>query len=64
MIKGSISLEDAQLVHSFASDMEHLLPANFTQQLERARTVKRIAYFSMADIRQKIRSERAKHSFE
>lgn len=62
MTKGTISLEDARIVHDFAHNIEYALPASYTKLKEAARTVQRISYLSMADARQKARAERARHA--
>ena len=64
MAKGSITLDDARLVHEFAIHMQPMLrDRDATKQCETAKTVERIAYCCIAEARQNARAERARQPF-
>ena len=59
MNKGSISLEDARLVHEFALHVQPMLRSHdCSKLLEAAQTCVRIAYCALTEARQNARAER------
>ena len=63
MAKGSITLDDARLIHEFALHMQPILRTDYHKQCETAKTVERIAYCCIAEARQNARAERARQPF-
>jgi hypothetical protein len=56
MPKGSITLEDARLVHEFAQHVQPILRhGDCIKLLEQAKTVTRISYCAIAEARQNAR---------
>ena len=67
MIKGSMTLDDAQIVHDFARDVQPILHYYSQERFVKlAKTCVRISYCTMADARAKARAERARaqHNFD
>lgn len=65
MSKGSITLEDARIIHDFAQHMQPMLrERDATKLLETAKTVGRIAYCAIAEARMNARAERARYNFQ
>jgi hypothetical protein len=64
MIKGTMSIEDAQLVGEFAQAVQPILrQRDYNRLLETAETVGRIVYCTIAEARQNTRAERARKHF-
>jgi hypothetical protein len=64
MPKGSITIDDAQMVHDFAIHCQPILRHDNQQTLlKTAQTIQRIAYCCMAESRQLARAERARHGY-
>lgn len=64
MVKGRITMEDAQIVHDFARLVRPVLHSHDMNKLAgTADTVARIAYCCLAEARQNARAERARHGF-
>ena len=60
MSKGTITFDDARLVHEFAIHMQPMLRDHDATKLhETAKTVERISYCAIQEARQNARAERA-----